>query len=163
MTGADTAPLSRVELASAATAVNAVGFSLSWSEDFFSRSKVAELLESEGPWGISSDAGQAHLAPMSEPGHRKLADLWFSTANLMPEATRSNHFFFYRAEVRLKDATRWPPRGMHPEDRSKSHQTEPANSCLYHDRSLHRDLAVLRITTLLSFYHALPPGPSVCD
>ena len=71
MTGADTAPLSRVELASAAMAVNAVGFGLSWSETFFSRSRVAELLESDDPRGTSSDAGQAHLAPVRQPGHRK--------------------------------------------------------------------------------------------
>ena len=70
MTGADTAPLSRVELASAAMAVDAVGFGLSWSETFFSRSKVAELLESDGPRETSSDAGQAHPAPASQPGHR---------------------------------------------------------------------------------------------
>ena len=68
MTGADTAPLSRVELVSAAMAVNAVGFSLSWLEAFFSRSKAAELLESDGPRGTSSDAGQAHPAPASQPG-----------------------------------------------------------------------------------------------
>ena len=33
---------------------------------------------------------------------------------------------------------------MHPEDRSKSHQTGPDDTCLPYDRSLHRDLAVLR-------------------
>ena len=33
---------------------------------------------------------------------------------------------------------------MHPEDRSNSHHTGPDDTCLYYDRSLHRDIAVLR-------------------
>ena len=46
---------------------------------------------------------------------------------------------------------------MHPADRSKSHQTGPDNTFLYYDRSLHRDLAVLRLLSRAWIDERAPP------